>query len=221
MKLEVGESLALSWLRHVRRCQVVQLNWKVSPYSASEELEGMEGLLGAARAYFDDATDPLDVVKGTKNIAQWIRQAEVDALGLRLRDGKVEKAIAVDIAFHEGGLHYGNSHETASRVAKKLIRTAILLRGPLSLKHAEVVFASPRVQPSTQDALLLALDRVRAFSAAHDLGIDFDVVTGPSFDEKFLAPVLESASSVADTSELFLRSVQLLRLFGRVCEASK
>ena len=31
MKLEVGESLSLSWLRHVRGCQVVQLNWKISP----------------------------------------------------------------------------------------------------------------------------------------------------------------------------------------------
>lgn len=30
MKIEMGESLFYSWLRHVKECQVVQTNWKVS-----------------------------------------------------------------------------------------------------------------------------------------------------------------------------------------------
>jgi hypothetical protein len=30
MKIEMGESLILSWLKHVKRCQIVQTNWKVS-----------------------------------------------------------------------------------------------------------------------------------------------------------------------------------------------
>lgn len=30
MKIEIGESLILSWLKHVKECQVVQTNWKAS-----------------------------------------------------------------------------------------------------------------------------------------------------------------------------------------------
>lgn len=30
MKIEMGESLALSWLRHVKKCSIVQANWKPS-----------------------------------------------------------------------------------------------------------------------------------------------------------------------------------------------
>ena len=30
MKLEMGESLFYSWLRHVKGCQIVQTNWKIS-----------------------------------------------------------------------------------------------------------------------------------------------------------------------------------------------
>jgi hypothetical protein len=30
MKIEMGESLILSWLRHSKNCQVVQTNWKPS-----------------------------------------------------------------------------------------------------------------------------------------------------------------------------------------------
>lgn len=31
MKIEMGESLFYSWLRHVKECQIVQTNWKASP----------------------------------------------------------------------------------------------------------------------------------------------------------------------------------------------
>lgn len=30
MKIEVGESLLLSWLKHIKKCQIVQTNWKAS-----------------------------------------------------------------------------------------------------------------------------------------------------------------------------------------------
>lgn len=30
MKIEVGESLLLSWLQHIKECQIVQTNWKAS-----------------------------------------------------------------------------------------------------------------------------------------------------------------------------------------------
>ena len=42
MKIEMGESLFYSWLRHVKECQLVQTNWKVSPkwtLRHEEELE--------------------------------------------------------------------------------------------------------------------------------------------------------------------------------------
>jgi hypothetical protein len=59
---------------------------------------------------------------------QFIRQAEIDALGLRLPDGTgTRSVIAVDTAFHEGGVNYGSAEETIGRVVKKLIRAALAL----------------------------------------------------------------------------------------------
>ncbi len=218
MKIEVGESLALSWLRHVRRCQVVQINWKATP----DILVGVEdGPLGAVfdtiRRGFDEAAEPMPLVKKTASLKQWLQQGEVDALGLKLRAGRVEEAIAVDIAFHEGGLQYGSKAETSARVAKKLLRTALLLRGPLALEAGTVVFASPKVSPATAKAVVAALERVRAFASTVDVlrSVSFEVLIGDGFHEQILAKVLDTASDVADTSELFLRSVQLVRLFDR------
>lgn len=33
MKIEIGESLLYSWLRHIKKCQLVQMNWKASTNS--------------------------------------------------------------------------------------------------------------------------------------------------------------------------------------------
>ena len=218
MKIEVGESLALSWLRHVRSCQVVQINWKATPDILVGVEEGPLGLVfDAIRRAFDEAPSPLPVVKKTSSLKQWLQQGEVDALGLKLRDGRVEDAIAVDIAFHERGLQYGSKTETSARVAKKLLRTALLLRGPLALQGGTVVFASPKVTPATTKEVLAGLERVRAFAAEVDLlrTVSFDVLIGGGFYEEMLDPVLGTADDVADTSELFLRSVQLVKLFNR------
>jgi hypothetical protein len=47
--------------------------------------------------------------------------------------------IAVDSAFHEAGLQYGNADETVGRVLKKLIRGAFALEACLDVGEASVI----------------------------------------------------------------------------------
>ena len=44
MKIEMGESLTYSWLRHEKLCQLVQTNWKVSPFWELENRQEIEDL---------------------------------------------------------------------------------------------------------------------------------------------------------------------------------
>ena len=53
MKIEMGESLFYSWLRHVKECQIVQTNWKVSPQWDFKNAEEIEKLLNELNAYFE------------------------------------------------------------------------------------------------------------------------------------------------------------------------
>lgn len=46
MKIEMGESLFYSWLRHVKECQIVQTNWKVSSqWSLSDADELVDNII--------------------------------------------------------------------------------------------------------------------------------------------------------------------------------
>ena len=45
MKIEMGESLAASWLKHCKGCTLVQTNWKPSPKWEEHNLPDIERLM--------------------------------------------------------------------------------------------------------------------------------------------------------------------------------
>ena len=54
MKIEIGEFLILSWLRHVRGCVVTQMNWSPSPaWTVARERE-LRATFEAVRRFSED-----------------------------------------------------------------------------------------------------------------------------------------------------------------------
>jgi hypothetical protein len=54
MKIEMGESLFYSWLRHVKECQLVQTNWKISPSWEIKNEEESKKLMNDVKVYFEN-----------------------------------------------------------------------------------------------------------------------------------------------------------------------
>ena len=208
MKIEMGESLIYSWLRHVKHCQVVQTNWKCSPQWPLEYEEELQEILSTIIGGFQQYTP---FKKNTK-LAQVIRQGECDLLGLRMEEGKV-KVIAVDVAFHEKGLNYGSRTETVGKIIEKSIRTALCIYGYLNVSEAQVLFAFPKVGATLAGELEYALSLANAALQFFGLHFDFQLMANDDFNNEILQPVLDLSDDVADTSELFLRSYQLTKLF--------
>ena len=146
MKVEVGESIIYSWLRHIKRCQIVQLNWKTSPkWEPKCDLNSLQLAMDKANEEFHG------LFKKTKTLEQLLRQAEIDALGVNIHEQQIH---AVDVAFHENGLDYGNKEETALRVAKKYLRTIFVLESYFEKEwNASVYFVSPRITPGTYNCV--------------------------------------------------------------------
>lgn len=217
MKIEIAESLILSWLRHVQGCAVTQLNWKPSPswpisneHLLREEFDRIRTLAGE--------TVGVPIFKRCE-FAQFVRQTEIDVLGLRLTgDPSTSQAMAVDSAFHEAGLNYGSADETVGRVLKKLIRAALAIEGYLKVGEATIVFAAPRVAEQIREPIvrhLADLEAVFADRPSAGTRLRFRLIANGDFADEIVQPVLDMAGGVADTSELFLRAQQLTALCDR------
>ena len=214
MKIEICESL-ISFMvaaraRMPRDADELETlsDWSIARAELAEMFE-------AVRTFARQDIGPQIFTNGS--FSQFIRQAEIDVLGVRWnQDVSSPNVIAVDSAFHEAGLQYGNADETVGRVLKKLIRGAFALEACLYIGEGSVIFATPKMaEPVREDiqrhlsVLEACLARQRGSAGPR---LRFRIIANADFSSEILDPVLAQVGAVADTSELFLRSQQLMRL---------
>ena len=215
MKLEMGESLILSWLRHVKKCQIVQTNWKPSKTWNTFRAKETENFFLATKQTFSE-----NIFKKSSQ-SQLMQQAEIDALGIIFHEGHISTLYAVDIAYHELGLNYGSAQETINRITKKMIRTAMVILNSFDISNAEIIFASPKINPNIYVPLLEAFEVINEISTKNKFGFQFILSSNEDFYDEILNPTVDISKDVSDTSELFLRSVQLLGLSEKQSTNSK
>lgn len=58
MKIEIGESLLYSWLRHEKKCQLVQMNWKASPAWELKHAGEVENVINKVGAFLSGEKSP-------------------------------------------------------------------------------------------------------------------------------------------------------------------
>lgn len=211
MKIEMGESLLYSWLRHVKECQIVQTNWKVSQKWDLKNRDKIVELMEKSSQHFE--TKYGYSIYKNNSLEQLIMQAEVDVLGVAMDDDG-NHIYAIDVAFHEAGLNYGSTDETVKRVIKKCIRTAMCIYGYMDIDGGEIIFASPKIHSAVITELEPKMTEINDLFEL--LGMKFKVrlIANEEFNGKILEPILLASDGIADTSELFLRSYQMYNMFA-------
>lgn len=205
MKIEIGESLVYSWLRHCKNCHICQTNWKVSPmWNADSGSENIcQSLMDAANKKFSK------VFKKTKNIQQLITQCEIDVIGIDIFNSEI---FAIDVAFHSNGLNYRDTIET---VTKKILRAIFALKIYFQQDDFtfNIFFLSPKVGKELKVKLDNRINEIKNFLEVNQINCKVMLLSDTEFEAEVLNPIISMSQDVADTSELFLRSVQLLSLF--------
>lgn len=211
MKIEIAESLGASWLKHVKKCFMVQQNWKISPCwdDSRERMDEIEGFVTRFKRLLNEEDRFLQYdVFGDSTVAQIISQTECDVMGSVFENAAI-RFNALEVAFHENGLQYGNKFETASKVISKLFRIAMVLYYYQGVKKGNIYFASPKVNPATLQVISPIFTKMKEFFVAENFEIDFDLFFNEDFKNKILDPVLECVDQVSDSNELWLRALQL------------
>lgn len=211
MKIEVGESLFYSWLRHVKECQIVQTNWKVSQQWELMYEEELADIYDAIDTYFKQEYG-YNVFKKNAHVQQLLKQGECDVLGISLKNGKF-KTYAVEVAFHEAGLNYGSKEETVMKVVEKCARAAFCLYGYLGTRNTEIIFASPKINPAVIEALEPCIEALNTIFSDRGYGFRARIIANSDYEKLVLKPILLTSDGVSDTSELFLRSYQMFKMF--------
>lgn len=217
MKIEMGESLLYSWLRHVKGCQITQTNW--SP-SASWELHNRDRLveiMDKTSEYFSTKYG-IEVFK--KNLLdQLLKQAEIDVVGVSYSPEPY--VYGVEVAFHEDGLNYGNKSITIASVIKKYVRAILCLIGYFDFSEGEVIFATPCANKSLLSELMPKIKELQNLLTELNVNYTIRFITEEQFYKAILSPIMLSSDNISDTAELFMRSYQMIKLFENKDKADK
>ena len=207
MKIEIGESLLQSYLKNVKNCILTQTNWKTATSwkIKDEDFEKVEYVFNNIQNHRDFS----DIFKKS-SLEQALKQAELDVVGIN-----EEKLYLVEVAFHENGLQYGDRLETKDRVCKKLLRAYLIGLAFFPNYKYEVIFSSPKVNPAT-DETIREYFSVLNKNFSDNEKVTFKYIANENFEKEILIPTIESTLSDSDSSELFLRSVKMLELFGLI-----
>lgn len=219
MKIEIGESLIITWLRHVKKCHIVQNNWKISTKWNKYNVEDVNVL-------WKRVVDVYPGVFVNTTLEKALKQGELDVLGVafeatnddalytycpikKQQDTYKMKLYAVEIANHKGGLNYNK--KSAETVMKKMIRAALSMVMYMSLYEGDIIFVSPKIGKKDLEKINVLLKDIEEVFPKAMYNFKFDVVSGERFKKEILEPVIDIAKDINDDNELFLRSVQLLR----------
>lgn len=206
MKIEMGESLMMSYLKHVKNCMLYQTNWKIAKsWKRTEDADKK------AKELFKKIKEKLEfsfVIE--TDFEQTLQQAEIDAIGIDC-SGKV---YFVDVAFHEAGLNYGSKEETNKRVMKKFLRTYMAALAYFPEYKYEIIFASPKVNPAVNEIISQFFNSMK--NNFSDENVEFKYIANENFRNEILIPTIKEANLNSDTAELFMRSIKMLELFEMV-----
>ena len=100
------------------------------------------------------------------------------------------------------------------KVLEKCARTAFCLHGYMVTNEAEIIFASPKINPSVLSDLEPCIEEMNTMFRENEYNYNFRIIANEEYNDLVLKPILLASDGVADTSELFLRSYQMYKMFS-------
>jgi hypothetical protein len=199
MKIDIGESLLASWLKYEKKCQFTQLNWKFN--TNVNEVQITENL----NSFFNDLKKKYSISSGLK---QLIKQSEIDVIGIRVTPTEnglfLNEFFAIEVAFHESGLNYGNNEE---RIAKKMIRAALSLYFSTGSKKGNIIFATPSMRKPDETKNIC--EELNNQFANKGFDFRFSLILNEDFYGQIIEPITQKVKEIKDTSDLFIRALKL------------
>lgn len=208
MKIEIAENMLYSWLRHCKKCQIVQTNFKASKEWMKFRETEIENIFQRYQEK-DEFKGCQFVSKNQKmNFKSVINASECDLVGVHFDDETI--AYAIESAFHENGMHYKNNRK---KVLQKIFRNYLMLSLYFRCDKIELIFATPLVKGNDESDINSMLENLKNFlNTEHLNNVKIDFIANGRYKSEIIDSLYEVVDGIADSSELFVRSIKLDKL---------
>ena len=205
MKIEIGENLAYTYLKHFEGCRIVQTNWKTSGRWTLTEFEKKPAI-----DLFNEIKKLKDFTELFKNVSleQILKQAEIDLLGINTIESSI---FGVEIAFHSSGVNYGEKDFSVSKIIEKLLRTILVMQCYFKdFNKFNAYFITPKSSEYVRTQITQRIEKI--LKLLNDDTISIKFISDDNFYEQIVNPIIADDFKDHDSNELFSRAVKMLKL---------
>lgn len=205
MKIEIGENLAYTYLKHFEGCRIVQTNWKTSGRWKLTEFEKESAI-----NLFNEIKKLEDFKELFRDVSfeQILKQAEIDLLGINTIESSI---FGVEIAFHSSGVNYGEKDFNVSKIVEKLLRTILVMQCYFKdFNKFNAYFLTPKSSEYARTRITQLIEKILHFLNDDTINIQF--ISDENFYNQIVNPIVADDFKEHDTNELFSRAVKMLKL---------
>ena len=201
MKIEICEQMMQSWLLNCKLCEIAQTNWKISPLHFKTLLP--KDIMHVQK-FMDEIVainhDELKNLFGKNNAEQFIKQCEIDIIGVKFEDGEVDTVYLADSAFHMRGLGYDNpTRAVAMKIARASAISQIVFGKKATIK---VIFASPFCRPTPLAQISDAVNAILPVVNAYYPNVVVELYFNERFSEDIYLPLAQNVDEIIDARKV-------------------
>lgn len=213
MKIEMLEQMTASYLKNCEGCLITQTNWSISDKTFKDNETKFTDALKDLKTELEQvfSKEEMDAIFKKSTNDQFISQCEIDVVGLKFDniDKRLNPMVYLyDTAFHEQGLHYKDSKST---VLKKIIRAYVIADVLFKDFSIRIGFVSPKCDKATTMSINHYLNMIVSVLYKRNSKITIDLYLNNQCDV-IVNDLVALTDSIADTNDLFVRSIKLLNL---------
>lgn len=204
MRNEVGESIIHSWLKHIKKCEIVDKNWVASKSWALEKRDDSQLITKIEKLASEDPRINIS----TKNINN--SQVEIDLLGYSFTDNKL---VVVESAFHTRGMNYSNG-KNIEKVFLKLAKIGLVISRYFNGFSAEIIFTTPKINVSDIAKIQTLLFKLEQIFKESGMDYKFMFIGNEEFYKKIMLPIVNLNDNQLLTNDQgdFVRSLSMIRM---------
>jgi hypothetical protein len=207
VRFEIGETLILSWLKHIKNCQITQLNWSPSNSFSINNIEDINKII--------DSIQELLYEKHNISISlsnfhkEYIHQNYIGVVGLDIQEGAIENLYAVN-SFYENTYSSDELYYTQFEILiNQITRMALSIIGFFNIRKGNIILAAPKMHNEHAELLKSVMESLNTIFHSYNLKYQFSLYLNEDFEKWIFDPVCNNLNVGTNPSELFLDSIKL------------
>jgi hypothetical protein len=200
-------SMIVSWLRHIKKCQVTQLNWNV-PLDSWQLLNEdiIDEIIISIKQIFSERYQ-YNLLKNITNHLQLLHQGEIDVLGIEINSGTVTNIYGINVPFNKNCLSLNNNTLMIEKTLTNMIRDAMLIYGYYNLSKGTIIFTTPKINLSVHEQLRKSVTVLNEIFKVYGFQFNFILYDNQDFKQNILNPISNLVEPVSDTTKWILEPV--------------